>query len=115
VSDPDTWVVVYTAPTKRGGLDDFVSNRRTAIFKIGGTDSYDERRYFLPGWPDYVPASIATYDLHSGLGRSRYLVLCAETDTHVIELVAYTDEPETRAGELRELLDTLAPGAGGDS
>ncbi|HEY8234185.1 MAG TPA: hypothetical protein VIJ10_16095 [Vicinamibacteria bacterium] len=103
-----TWIIAYTAPTPASSLESVVASRRSQLFEQVRTQRYQEKRYFLGGQQDLVPASLATYDVRDGIVAGQYVVLSAELDSHVVELVAYTAEPKQLSGQLRKLLETLS-------
>jgi hypothetical protein len=106
---PETWAVVYTASTSDSDLESAVSNRRTIILKAGSTSGYRETRRFLDGPVEFVPVSVATYDVHFGAaGPARYVVVTAQFESRVVEVIAYTGEPARHGDELERLGSSFA-------
>jgi len=103
----ETWTVAYVNPNNDNDINSAVSMRRTMIFESGEPRDYREFRRFLDG-SDLVPVSTADYEIGYGvMGEGHYVILTAETDTQVIELIGYTAEPVAHLEELRRLIDSF--------
>ena len=104
----ETWTVAYVTPSLENDIPTAVSARRTMIFETGEPRDFSESRRFLDG-SDLVPVSTADYEIGYGvLGEGHYVVLTAQTDEEVIELIGYTAEPVAHLEELRRLIGSFA-------
>ncbi len=104
----ETWAVAYLRPRSETDLDNVIADRKSMLFASGKPLDYRETRRFLAG-SDFVPVSTADYELDFGLGTEGfYVVLTAETEDQVIELITYTAEPAAHLDEVRGLVQSFA-------
>ncbi len=109
--DQNTWLVVY-AHSRDNDIDGLVDARRTLLAAVGTLTDVEEQRFFV-GAEAVAPASLARYRLGTtALLRQEYVVLTAELADSVVEAIAYTASPESKADELIELLATFEPVSG---
>ncbi len=103
----ETWAVAYSRPRSETHLDNVIAERRSMIFDSGKPLDFRESRRFLDG-SDFVPVSTTDYEIDFGLGSvGFYVVLTAETEDEVIELITYTAEPKTYLDEIRRLAQSF--------
>ena len=104
----ETWLVAYTTPSSDTNLSFAVSDRRTIILGEGEPRGFEEYRFFLED-SDFVPVSVARYEIDYGLGAEGvHYVLTAETEKHVFEILTYTAEVDEHVEALKELVLSFA-------
>jgi hypothetical protein len=103
----DTWLVAYVDGDSAGSIDNTVAVRRQLLAVDDTLRALEERRYFLEG-ADLTPVSLARYTLGSSyIDHSVILVMTAEIDETVVELIAHTSSPIQYEDEINRLLESL--------
>jgi hypothetical protein len=103
----DTWLVAYVDGDPTSSIDNTVSVRRQLLSMDDTLRALEERRYLLEG-ADLTPVSLARYTLGSSyLDHSVVLVMTAEVEETVVELIAHTSSPTQYEEEINRLLESL--------
>lgn len=103
----ESWLVGYTHDRALANLDGTIDARRGTLATLGKLRSLEESRRFLDR-DSLVPVSVAHYEVHGfGQGNMKFVVLTAETEQSIIELIGHSVEPDSYMGELTEMTRTF--------
>jgi hypothetical protein len=105
----ESWIIAYNLDRRQIDFELTIDNRRGECTAGGKLTSLKESRRFLDG-PDLIPISIAEYEVHAGLlGTWSCVVLTAQLEERIIEIIGYSIEPDLHLDEVRKLAVSFLP------
>jgi len=111
----ETWLVSYVQDSSETDLSGLVRNRRALLADAGEIIDYRESRRFLED-ADLVPVALTTAETSFGVFENgTFVILTAEFDEQVVEIVGYTAEPRQHLDALRKLVTSFRQVGSGES
>ncbi len=104
--DGAAWLVVYVREGTSDTLDRAVADRRAAIGGDSPIQDFYERRIFRDK-RDFVPESIARYDLGGFPARRTFWALTTIVEQSAFEVLVYSSNPDTNMKAVSRLMASL--------
>jgi hypothetical protein len=107
----ESWLIAYTNDRRQINFEAVIDNRRLTLAESSTLISLTESRRFLDG-SELIPISLVDYEVKQVLqGTSSYVVLTAQMEEQIIEVIGYSTEPDLYLDEVRELALSFVPAA----